>query len=695
MMALALWPCTSAMSHVSVPLNDDWKFIRKNVEDAYRHTTDVSEWSDISLPHTWNATDGQDGGNNYYRGTCWYRKSFNIPSEYAGKTIYLRIGAANMTSTVYVNGQRVGVHNGGYTAFMLDITSYVTLGEENIVTISVNNASTLPYAPLSGDFTFFGGITRTAELVVCAPVHINPIHIIQNDYTRKRLPIANPGVIIRQNNVSSSSADIAIETDLRNALDKATDVKIEAAIKDAAGKAVALMGEIQHIEANDTASSRLTTTLTDPHLWDGKADPYLYHVEVTLRVNGEVTDQSIQPLGIRFFTADPDKGFLLNGKPYPLRGIAFHEDKKDKGRALSDADRKETVDLLAETGANYFRLAHYPHGDFTYNYLDSLGIICWTEIPAVDRIGPSNTLAEFQSNAAQQLYELMYQKFNHPSICFWGVCNEITNTATSGENPVPVIEMLNKVVKSMDTIRLSTLAANYERPENLIPDVYAMNRYQGWYGGSVADFGKVMTNLHNNQPRKRLGVSEYGAGANIKHHEYPASKPTTTGHYHPEEYQNYYHEEYLKAINARPWLWGTSVWAGIDFASDSRDEGAQPGINDKGLITHDRKTKKDAYYWYKANWNTDDPMVYITSRRNTKRSSLNVPVKVYSNCGKVTLTVNGKVISTKTSTDHIFLWENVTMTKGSNLIEVSGILNDTIVMDKVTWECTESGHMLP
>ncbi len=678
-----------------VPVDGDWKFNRKNSAAAYKPETDASQWDDVTLPHTWNGIDGQDGGT-YYRGVGWYRKTIDIPADYAGKTVYLRVGAANISSTVYVNGKQVGTHNGGYASFMFDITDNITPGAENLIAIKVDNSSSLPYAPLSGDFTFFGGLTRTVSLLVCDPVHINPIRKVKNDFTSSSTySVAYPGVIIRQSEVSETSANVSIETTLRNANDAETDVTVEAVIKDAEGKSVASQTATEHIAAADTASSQIDLTVTDPHLWNGTIDPYLYRVEVTLKVNGTVTDRQVQPLGLRYFSVDSKKGFFLNGKSYPLRGIAFHEDRENKGRAITDAERKEDIDMLLETGANYFRLTHYQHGDFTYNYLDSLGIVCWTEIPVVDRVGPSSTLAQFRRNATQQLYELISQQFNHPSVCFWGVGNEVTNNPTSGENPTPVIEHLNNAVKAMDTSRLTTLAANYERAENLLPDVYSMNRYQGWYNGSSSDFAGSMDALNTNYPSNPVGVSEYGAGANTTQHEYPASKPTAGGHYHPEEYQNAFHEAYIKAINARPYLWSTSIWAGFDFASDSRNEGAQPGINDKGIITHDHKTKKDVFYLYKANWNKTTPFVYITSRRYTQRNSLQVPVKVYSNCDQVSLSVNGTSIGQLTSADHIFLWDNVAMNEGKNTIIVNAVQDGTTVADTVTWECTTGSSLYP
>ncbi len=690
----ALAPLGAAAGEI-IPVDGEWKFIRKSVLGAYQEGLDVSAWEDVTLPHTWNGIDGQDGGT-YYRGITWYRKTINIPADYAGKVVYLRIGAANLSSEVYVNGKRVGAHNGGYATFAFDITSNVMPGAENLIAIKTDNSSSLPYAPLSGDFTFFGGLSRTVSLLVCDPVHINPIKKIRNAYTANTtFNVAYPGVIVRQSDVSEASANVSIETTLRNANANPADVTVEAVIRDAAGNSVAGTTADEHLEAADTCTSKINLTVNNPHLWNGTIDPYLYRVEVTLRTNGTVTDRQVQPLGLRYFRVDGSKGFFLNGKAYPLRGIAFHEDRRNKGRAITDAERKEDIDMLLETGANYFRLTHYQHGDFTYNYLDSLGIVCWTEIPVVDRVGPSSSLSQFRQNATQQLYELICQQFNHPSVCFWGVGNEVTNNPTAGENPTPVIEHLNKAVKALDTSRLTTLAANYERSENLLPDVYAMNRYQGWYNGTTGDFGGSMDALNTKYPDNPVGVSEYGAGANTTQHEYPASKPAAGGHYHPEEYQNLFHEGFLKAIKERPYLWATSIWAGFDFASDSRNEGAQPGINDKGIIAHDHKTKKDAFYWYKANWNTITPFVYITSRRYTKRNSLSVPVKVYSNCGSVSLTVNGMPRGNRTSGDHIFLWENVAMKEGKNTVIVSAVSGGTTVADTVTWECSATSSLYP
>lgn len=674
----------------SIILNDSWMFCKTNQPDFYQMEFNDNSWENIQLPHTWNALDGQDGGNDYYRGIGCYRKHIVIPLNYKGKVIYLKFGAANSFATVYLNGQLVGSHTGGYSAFMFDITDKILFDQENIIAVQVDNSSSIICPPLSADFTFYGGLTRNVELVVANPVHINPNEYISNDLTMGGIWVAQPGVIIKQTNVSENSADINILTKLRNTTLKTTSVLVEAVLKDSAGKVIKTFSDTKKILANDTSTSIITGKIDHPHLWNGIYDPYLYKVEIMLKVNGEIVDNSLQPLGFRYFNVDPNNGFSLNGKPYPLRGICLHEGKKDKGRAISDADRKEAIDLLRETGCNYLRLAHYQHGDYTYRYLDSLGIICWAEIPNVNSVGRS--LEEnkiYRKNAVSQMYELLRQQYNHPSIIFWGLSNEIYFKASV--DPLETVRQLNKVVKSEDTYRFTTLAAMYpEKPANWIPDVYSNNRYDGWYYNKIEDLGDVLDSLHAKYPKQRIGISEYGAGANVNHHAYPALKPKTDGQFHPEEYQSLFHEEYLKMINARPYIWSSSLWVGIDFASDGRNEGLQPGINDKGLITFDRTVKKDAFYWYKANWNKKDPFVYITSRRFTNRPSTLVTVKIYSNCPSVSLKVNGVDYGIKTSSDHIFLWENLGMKEGNNHVEASGWINKNEYSDEVTWTCTKT-----
>lgn len=673
----------------STIINSDWKFTKSTVTNAQQVAFDDSSWDNVTLPHTWNTLDGQDGGNNYYRGVCWYRKHVVVPTSFTGKIVYLKIGAANTSASVYVNGTLVGTHTGGYSAFIFDVTNNVVLGQDNVIAVQVDNSASIMCPPLSADFTFDGGITRNVEFVTANPVHINPNVVISNNLSMVSINVAQPGVIIKQSNVSETSASLNILTKLRNSGSTDANTTVEITLKDASGGILQTVSDTKTILANDTLTSVVTTTVANPHLWDGLNDPYLYRVEVNLKVNGIVTDNSVQPLGLRYFSVDPNNGFFLNGKAYPLRGICMHEDKKDKGHAVTDADRKEAIDLLRETGMNYFRLSHYQHGDFTYNYLDSLGIICWAEIPDINSVGTTVDLNKtYRQNAASMMYELLRQQYNHPSIVFWGLSNEIDYQPTI--NPDGTVTQLNTIVKSEDSYRFTTLAAMYsEHSTNWIPDVYSNNRYDGWYYGVTADFGTTMDGLHVKYPTTKIGVSEYGAGANVTQHELPAGMHSS-GQFHPEEYQNLFQEQYIAMINARPYIWESSVWAGFDFASDGRNEGAQPGINDKGLITFDRSVKKDAFYIYKANWNKKDPFVYITSRRYTTRTSIYLPIKIYSNCTSVTLKVNGTVIGTKTATDHIFSWDNVTMLVGANQIVATGSLNGVDYTDAVIWNCTDS-----
>ncbi len=372
----------------STIINDNWKFNKADVANAQLTGFDDSSWGVITVPHTWNVADGEDGGSNYYRGIGWYRKHVTIPAAYSAKVIYLRFSAVNTKAVVYLNGTLLGTHLGGYGAFMFDVTDKVVLGKENVIALQVNNASGILCPPLSADFNHDGGITRNVEIITANPLHINPNEFISNKFTLNGgATIAQPGIIIKQSNVSSTSADLKVITKLKNAGATTQTATIEINLKNAAGELVKSLTDTKTVPANDTLTYTVNTSVSNPHLWDGLNDPYLYKVEVNLYSNGTLVDNSSQPLGLRYFSLDVNNGFFLNGKSYPLRGVSLHENKISKGHALLDSDRKEAIDLLRETGLNYFRLSHYQHGDFTYNYFDSLGILCWTEIPNVNSVG--------------------------------------------------------------------------------------------------------------------------------------------------------------------------------------------------------------------------------------------------------------------------------------------------------------------
>lgn len=661
--------CCSLLSSAyaqRISINEHWKFAKGDMD--FSILNQQAAWTDITLPHTWNGQDGQDGGDNYYRGTGWYMHDFLIDENDRGKCIYLRFGAANYFTEVYLNGVSVGTHSGGYTAFTFDITPFVRYGVSNQLAVKVSNAEGLSIPPLSADFTFFGGLIRGVELI-----KKNKVHITAEDY-------GSDGVYIRQDKVTNDEATLSFTAKVRNTETKARKVIVSFLIKEQDGKVLEKHKQEVTIEADATMPVTGILRVHHPHLWNGKKDPYLYTTEVQVKIGSKITDNYVCPLGIRYYSIDPDKGFILNGHSYPLRGVSLHEERKDKGNAVSDTERKEDIDRIVAMGSNYIRLSHYQHGDFTYRYLDSLGIICWTETPVINKIKDTE---EFAVNCENGLKSLIRQLYNHPSIVVWGVSNEINYR--KGPNPVPLIERLNRLVHLEDPTRPSTLAAMFsERPTNFITDVYSNNRYDGWYYNTVEKIGTFADKLHQKYPQRCIGFSEYGAGAHPYHHQEGKGKPDVDGHWHPEGYQTYFHEGYLKAIQQRPYLWSTSVWAAYDFASDSRNEGNQPGINDKGLITHDRQIKKDAYYFYKVNWNSE-PMVYICERRFVNRTQPETTLKLYSNCERVIFKLNGKEIPLKKGENHIYLSEKVILKPGVNHAEAFAYQGDKRLEDKIVW----------
>ncbi|MBP5318337.1 MAG: glycoside hydrolase family 2 protein [Paludibacteraceae bacterium] len=656
---LLLCATAAAWAYQHFPVDGTWTLKRLS----------TGETKNVSLPHTWNAQDGQDGGGNYVRDVFVYSKQVVVPATFEGKTVYLKVGAANTQAILRVNGERVGEHVGGYSAFMFELTDILRYGAGNTIELEVSNKEDILCPPLSADFTFYGGISRPVEWVVCEKLHLNPNPRVNNQWIPNQR-IAQPAVRVLQNSVSAGKAELEYRAQLRNASKEAQDVRLVVRIKAADGKEVWSLDESVRLQAWEETEWSYPLTLEQPHLWNGKADPYLYAVETELYdSHDKLLDSSREPLGLRSIEVDPEKGFFLNGVSYPLYGICLHEEKKDHGRAVSDADRKEAIDLLRETGLNYFRLSHYQHGDYTYAYLDTLGIACWAEIPAVNSVGLNESQNKaYRRNAVSAMIELVRQQYNHPSIICWGLSNEINYKP--GIDPTETVRELNELVKSEDTHRLTTVAAMFpERQTNHISDVFSCNRYDGWYYDTIEHFGTEMDRLHGLFPNRPMGTSEYGVGANIHQHEYPAMKPAEGGQYHPEEYQSLFHEAYWKMMLERPFLWSTSVWAGFDFASDGRNEGSQPGINDKGLITFDRSVRKDAFYWYKANWNKDERFVYLTSRRYCERPAGLQTLKIYSNGSRAELFVNGKSQGVQPVAECQAFWQ-VKLKKGKNRIRV-------------------------
>lgn len=656
-------------------ISDNWKFGNGAVNQVINVDYNDDGWQTINLPHTWNGFDGQDGGDNLVKGRRWYRKKLQPQESWQGKKIFIRFGSAFLKSDVYVNEQLVGTHIGGYAAFIFDITKFIRLDSVNQVAVWVDNSSGIDAAPLSGDFTFFGGITRDVELIATDSIFISPL-----DY-------ASPGVYLTPYNISSEQASLNIKVLVGNHSSENKDVDVVAYVKDRDGILIDSVQTIVNVKLDTILTASMDLDVMSPILWDATRNPYLYSVEVNLKTDNVITDKVTQPLGFRTFSVDADTGFVLNGKKYDLHGVCLHEDRADIGRAISDENRKEDLDIMQDLGCTYIRLVHSQHGEFTYDYCDSIGMVLSTEVPLVNKI---SSTAAFAENSKAQLNELIKQNYNHPSVMFWGMFNEINFHA--GPNPASLIGQLNTLSHQLDSTRLTTGAAqNDEAETHWLLDVCGWNKYMGWYDGSFEDYAAWADWLHGKYPDTKISMSEYGAGASIHHHQEASIRPNPGGLFHPEEYQADYHEAYYKAMLERPFIWSTAVWVAFDFASDYRNEGDAPGINDKGLVTRDRQTKKDAYFYYKAHW-SDEPFAYITSRRFTERTSENTKVKVYSNCDSVKLFVNDQPFPTITSDTRIFTWADVTLNEGENTIRVDGFSSGNTFSDSCVWNFTKSAN---
>jgi beta-galactosidase len=654
-------------------LDDGWRFLRADAAGAQLPAFDDSPaaWTSVTLPHTWNARDGEDGGS-YYRGTGWYRRHVMLASDTLrpGRHAFLQIDAANIVADVYVNGTPLGQHRGGFAAFRFDATAALHVGD-NVIAIRVDNSAVTDVPPLSADFTFFGGLYRDVHLLTTNDLHVDV------------LDAASAGVYLTPRNVTSTSADLQARVRVTN--DGAADVpaaELALTVVDARGGEVARLSGTASVAAGATAEITLEGAVASPHLWDGRRDPYLYATTTQVGHDGQVTDVVAQPLGFRSFTVDANAGFSLNGRSLDLHGVNRHQDRLDMGWAITNKEHDEDMALILEMGATAVRLAHYQHAQHFYDLCDQNGLVVWAEMPLVNNVTASQA---FTDNARQQLTELIRQSYNHPAIVFWSIGNEqrVDDDATNG-----LLTQLAALVRSEDPSRLSTYA-NCCTSDTSGPathsDVTGYNQYFGWYSGTTDQLGGWADSVHAARAATGIAVSEYGAGGSIvQHMDDPPRPASTVTSPHFEEYQALLHEQSWKQLAARPFLWGKFIWNMFDFASDSRNEGDTPGRNDKGMVTYDRKTKKDAFFWYKANWSTD-PFVYITGRRFNPRAAAAMDVKVYSNLDSVTLTVNGTALPAQAAADHIFVFTAVTLSAGANQVDALATRGATTATDTVTW----------
>ena len=626
-----------------ININRKWAFTK--LADAIPTVID-SKWDFVNLPHSWNAIDGQDGDNDYFRGTAYYAKSFNKAALPAAQQYYLEIRGANSSADVYLNGKHMAHHDGGYSTWRVNMTE--ALQPVNMLVIAVDNSPNEIVYPQMADFTFYGGIYRDVNIICVGESHFDL------DY------YGTPGLKVTPA-VCGKDAKVEIEAWVTNPKAGQT---LRYSICAACGCVVA---------SAETEATKASLEIADVHLWHGRKDPYLYTAKVELVENGEVIDTVSTRFGCRTFEIHPDNGFILNGEEYPLRGVSRHQDRWGVGNALLPEHHEEDIDLICEVGCTTIRLAHYQHDQYFYDLCDEKGLVIWAEIPYISKHMPTG-----RENTISQMKELIIQNYHHPSIVVWGLSNEIS-IGGSDDDLLENHRILNDLCHEMDKTRLTTIAAvsmcKMEDPYLLIPDVVSYNHYFGWYGGDTSMNGPWFDKFHATHPNIPIGCSEYGCEALDWHTSTPMQGDYT------EEYQAYYHEELIKQLFTRKFMWATHVWNMFDFGADARNEGGENGQNHKGLVTFDRKYKKDSFYAYKA-WLSDEPFVHLCGKRYIDRVEDVTKVTVYSNQPEVELFANGVSLGKKAAADHFFYFD-VPNAGETKLVAVAGELKDESVIRKV------------
>ena len=626
--------------------NTKWGFSKEALEAP---TTMPERWNWVNIPHTWNNIDGQDGGNDLYRGTAFYAKELEKMDLSKADRYFLEIQGANSSATLYVNGKKLANHDGGYSTWRVDITD--ALEDKNLFVFEVDNSQNDRVYPQNADFTFYGGIYRDLNIIAVSESHFDLEYY------------GTPGIKVTPE-VVGKDAKVEVEVFVKN--EKETQ-KLVYTLKDAEGNVVAE----KETPASETVAS---FEIENVHLWHGKKDPYLYTAEVCLKDEEEVLDNVSARFGCRTFEIHPENGFILNGEEYPLRGVSRHQDRWGIGNALLKEHHDEDMDLICELGATTIRLAHYQHDQYFYDLCDERGMVVWAEIPYISTHMPNG-----RENTISQMKELVVQNYNHPSIIVWGLSNEITMHGDSDEDLRENHVILNDLVHEMDKTRLTTMACvsmcSMDDPYVQIPDTVSYNHYFGWYGGDTSQNGPWFDEFHAKYPNIPIGCSEYGCEALNWHTSDPQQGDYT------EEYQAYYHEELIKQFYTRKYMWATHVWNMFDFGADSRNEGGENGQNHKGLITFDRKYKKDSFYAYKA-WLSDEPFVHICGKRYVDRVEETTKVTVYSNQPEVELFANGVSLGKQTCPEHFFYFE-VPNTGETTLVAVAGDCKDESFIRKV------------
>jgi beta-galactosidase len=675
---LAVALCLSAASLLAqsprsvIPLADGWRFHLGDTPTASGSTFDDTAWTPVAIPHVF-PYEGSGNKKSNYLGEAWYRKPITPPASWENKRIFLRFDAVSLVSDVYLNGEKLGEHRGGFSAFTYEITGKLKLGVLNELAVHVDDRKNQDVAPIE-DSLLRGGIYRPVTLIVTSPIDITP-----TDY-------ASPGVYLTQTAVTAENASVKVQTLVNSNLTAETPISVRLLLIDGAGKPLFKTTATGPIPggSKDTTVTQVIA-IPKPHLWNGVADPYLYSVRVDLLDDkNTVLDTVYQPLGLRFFHVDGKKGFQLNGVARQLHGVALHQDSGDLGWAVTPAMEKDDLQILRDMGADSLRLVHYPHSQTALDLYDRTGMIVWSELPFFQRPGTSPA---FKENLRQQLIEMVRQNYNHPSIVMWSLFNELESKSVTVSNPI--VQDLNKLAHKEDPTRYTVGASHgdmfYNEHDTVaIPDLIASNDYPGWYFGAPQEMAAEIEKWNGMYDARGLAISEYGAGAKPPDHKLNL-KPgdVKTWDYNlPEEWQTSVLEANYAAIKAKPAVWGSFVFLAFDSGGILTDYNVFEGANTKGLLTQDRKIRKDAYFFYQANWTTK-PMLYLTSRRFTNRTDPSTPVKVYSNAETVSLKINGKDYGPQKPNEvHVFLWPKVTLDPGENKVEVS---TPDGLTDTATW----------
>lgn len=657
LLSFLLFASMAAQARDVININEGWGFKKGTmaVWGVFPNIMIPKPEKTVNLPHTYNDEDFMND-EGYYRGMGSYLKEIEVPESWKGKRIFLKSEGAGSKADVFINWNHVGSHKGAYNAFTIELTNALEYGTKNYLLITCDNSPQFDIATQSGDFNVYGGLYRDVYLEVTDDVCISPLYY------------GSDGVFVTQKRVTEKHADLQTTVRL-STLSDYKDCAIEMTLLDASGNVV-VKKVSPYIFDNKCV---VNMEVENPHLWNGMDDPYLYKMVTVLTRSGKEIDRVEENIGLRYFHIDTDKGFFLNGKHLKLRGVSRHQDWKGLASALTKKEHLVDLDLIQEMGVNSMRLAHYPQAHFMFDEADRRGMLVWEEIPFVSTYVASEA---FDDNLRLQLRELIAQNYNHPSIFCWGLWNEV-----KGESFGEIVGELNEIAHTMDPTRLTTMATCDEYDMNFTADLTCWNKYFGWYEGKVADFGTFFDNWHKTYPNAKIAISEYGAGAAFSVHtnkyEDQVFSQNARGHYHPVEMQTFTHREHLRMITERDFIWGSYVWNMFDFASALRREGDTNNLNDKGLVSHDRTRKKDAFYLYKANWNKKDVTVHLCSKDYTDRKEDVTDVIVFTTAPSAKLFVNGKLIGTKKTDAYATIeWKDVKLNEGENTILVKTPLGD-------------------